>query len=66
MQKIYKSMYGQMVYVLISGLSLLFISNVLLTLFGFPPTNEPWIRVMGMLVLAFYYIGRWPGTATTM
>ena len=57
MRKIYKSMYGQMAYVIVAGLQLLFIPNMLLGLFGFAPTSEPWIRVLGMLVLvlAFYY-----------
>ena len=58
MQKTYISLYGQMAYVLISGLQLLFIPNILLALFGFPPTHEIWIRVMGLLVLIltiYYY-----------
>ncbi len=57
MQKPYISLYGQLAYVILAGLQLLFIPNTLLTLFGFPPTNEIWIRLMGMLVLAlsFYY-----------
>lgn len=57
MQKTYTSLYGQMAYVIISGLQLTFIPNTLLTLFGFQPTNELWIRVLGVLVLtlSFYY-----------
>ena len=57
MQKTYTSLYGQLAYVIISGLQLIFIPNTLLTLFGFAPTNEIWIRVMGLLVLtlSFYY-----------
>jgi hypothetical protein len=57
MQKPYLSLYGQMGYVVVSGLLLLFIPNVLLPLLGFAPTSEIWIRVMGMLVLvlSFYY-----------
>lgn len=37
---------------------LLFIPNVLLTIFGLPETNEVWIRVLGMVVafLAVYYM----------
>jgi hypothetical protein len=32
--------------------------NIVLRLFGFPETTEPWIRVMAMLLLflAYYYI----------
>lgn len=40
------------------GTVLVFIPNPLLGLFGMPPTNEVWIRVLGMVVLflAFYYV----------
>ena len=53
----YKSLLGQVIYVLISGLQLLFIPNFLLATFGLEPTSEIWIRILGMLVLAlsFYY-----------
>ena len=53
----YKSLLGQVAYVLISGIQLLFIPNFLLKTFGLEPTSEIWIRVLGMLVLAlsFYY-----------
>ena len=46
------------IYELVLGLVLLLIPNLLLPLFGFPPTDEPWIRVVGMieLILAYYYI----------
>lgn len=42
-------------YLLGLGLTLLLMPNVLLTLFGFPPTEEVWIRVVGMLVLVLAY-----------
>ena len=53
----YPSLLGQMVYVIVSGLQLLLVPNLLLGIFGFDPTSEIWIRVMGMLVLvlSFYY-----------
>ena len=53
----YKSLLGQIAYVVFSGLQLLFIPNFLLKTFGLEPTSEIWIRVLGMLVLAlsFYY-----------
>ena len=53
----YKSILGQFAYVIVSGTSLLFFPNFLLGLFGIESTNEIWIRVLGMLVLAlsFYY-----------
>jgi len=33
------------------GLGLLLVPNLLLGLFGFPPSREVWIRVVGLLVL---------------
>lgn len=63
MQKTYKSMYGQMIYVLLAGLQLLFIPNVLLGIVGLEPTTEIWIRIMGMLVLVlsiyYYYMAKY-------
>jgi hypothetical protein len=56
--KRYTSILGQMVYVIISGLQLLFVPNFLLGMFGIAPTSEIWIRVLGMLVLVlsiYYY-----------
>lgn len=46
------------VYLLILSALLLIAPNVLLSLFGVPPTTEGWIRVAGMLVgfLGFYYV----------
>ncbi len=57
MNKIYKSLYGQMVFVIIAGLQLLFIPNVFFAMFGIPTTSENWIRLMGLLVLilSIYY-----------
>ena len=53
----YTSMLGQFTYVLVSGISLVLFPNFLLKIFGFEPTQEIWIRVLGMLILAlsFYY-----------
>ena len=44
-------------YLLALGVVLLVAPNVLLQLFGLPPTSEVWIRVVGMLVafLGLYY-----------
>jgi len=46
------------VYLAVVGAVLLFVPNVLLGLLGFPPTNEVWIRVTGVLVLflAYYFV----------
>jgi hypothetical protein len=40
------------------GLALLLVPNLLLQVFGVSPTNEVWIRIIGMLVLclSFYYV----------
>lgn len=39
------------------GLVLLLVPNLILRVFGVPPTNEVWIRINGMflLFLSFYY-----------
>jgi hypothetical protein len=46
------------VYMAVLGIILVSVPNLLLGLFGFPATNEVWIRVVGMmaLILAFFYI----------
>lgn len=58
MSKAGKSILVFSVYMFALGLILLFIPNVLLSLFGIPDTNEVWIRVVGMLVLILggYYL----------
>jgi len=40
------------------GLVLLLIPNLILWVFGVPPTSEVWIRISGMFVLclSFYYV----------
>jgi Na+-driven multidrug efflux pump len=43
------------IYVGILGLLVLLFPNILLRLFGAPPTNEIWIRVNGMFVICFSY-----------
>jgi hypothetical protein len=57
MQKIYKSLYAQVAYVILSGVSLIFFPNFLLKILGFEPTQEIWIRILGLLVLilSIYY-----------
>ena len=46
------------VYLAAVGATLVLAPNLLLGLLGFPPTNEVWIRVAGVLVLilAYYFI----------
>lgn len=40
------------------GIAFLIFPNPVITLFGFEPTTEPWIRIMGyiLVALAYYYI----------
>jgi len=40
------------------GLVLLLVPNLVLQVFGVPPTHEVWIRINGMFVLclSFYYV----------
>ena len=46
------------IYLIFVGAGFLFIPNILLPLFKFPKTEEPWIRVVGVLVLiiALFYL----------
>ena len=46
------------IYLVAIGLGFLVAPNMPLGLFGFPATTEPWIRVVGLLllILAYYYI----------
>lgn len=53
-----KSVFAWGIYMLAMGTIFLLIPNVALPLFGFPPTNEIWIRVVAVLSIAlgYYYI----------
>lgn len=46
------------IYIVVIGAGFLLIPNNILPMFKLPKTNEPWIRVMGsvVIVLGFYYI----------
>jgi hypothetical protein len=46
------------IYLIFVGAGFLFTPNMLLPLFKMPKTDEPWIRVMAVLVLiiAFFYL----------
>jgi hypothetical protein len=52
-----KSVYFFGFYLYVLGVTLIFLPNLLLTTMGFPPTDELWIRVAGLLVvlIGFYY-----------
>lgn len=49
-------------YMMGMGLGLLFIQGLLLGLFGFPPTSEFWVRVLGLFAFCagtlYFYCGR--------
>ncbi len=53
-----KSLFVFGIYLCGLGLSLLLVPNLILQVFGVPPTHEVWIRINGMFVLclSFYYI----------
>ena len=44
-------------YVILTGITLLLVPNLLLSLFGFAATSEIWVRVVGAMaiVLGYYY-----------
>lgn len=50
-----KSIFVWGVYLLVIGTTLLLIPNLLLALFGFATTDEVWIRVLGVVVVALGY-----------
>ena len=58
MSKAARSLFAFAIYLIGIGLGFLILPNLVLRLFGFPETTEPWIRVMAMLLLflAYYYI----------
>lgn len=67
MSRAAKSLFVFGVYLCGLGLMLLLAPNLLLRLFGVPPTNEVWIRINGMLVLclSFYYVRASRGELTS-
>ena len=50
-----KSVFVFGLYELVLGTTLIIMPNTLLALFGFPCTNEVWIRVIGLLVCIFAF-----------
>ncbi len=57
MGKAARSVYIFSIYLMGMGALLTLIPNILLGIFSLPPTDEVWIRVVGMLafILGFYY-----------
>ena len=45
-------------YLFVVGPGFIFVPNLVLSLLGFPTTDEPWIRIIGLLVfvLGYYYV----------
>ncbi|NWF88330.1 MAG: hypothetical protein HXY50_02600 [Ignavibacteriaceae bacterium] len=58
MSKAAKSVLVFGIYLVLNGIGFLLMPNTMFGLLGLPPTNEPWIQVVGMLLLflAYYYI----------
>ena len=58
MTNVAKSVYYFGFYLLALGITLVFAPNMLLSMFGFEPTTEVWIRVLGTVVfnLGLYYV----------
>lgn len=50
-----KSILAWGIYLAVIGSLLLLIPNFMLALFGFPATDEIWIRVLGVIVVALGY-----------
>ena len=56
LSKNYLSLTVQSVYVVLTSLQLIFVPNMLLGMFGFEPTSEIWIKVLGLVVLSLYFL----------
>ncbi|HEX8131484.1 MAG TPA: hypothetical protein VF527_20470 [Pyrinomonadaceae bacterium] len=58
MSRAAKSLFVFGIYLCGLGLILLLVPNLILPVFGAPPTNEVWIRINGMflLCLSLYYV----------
>jgi hypothetical protein len=46
------SLVVQSIYVVLTGLQLIFVPNMMLNMFGFDATSEIWIKVLGVVVLS--------------
>lgn len=58
MNKAAKTLWYFGIYMIANGVSLLIAPNAMLSFFGFPPTDDVWIRILGLLmsVLGAYYM----------
>lgn len=57
MSKAARSVYVWGIYVVLTGLALVFIPNVIFGIVGLPETNEIWVRALGIIaiLLGYYY-----------
>lgn len=55
MNKAARSVFVFGIYLAVLGMGLVLVPNPLLTLFGFKPTTEVWIRIVGMLLIIIAY-----------
>jgi hypothetical protein len=56
-----KSIFYYSFYMMVMGLMLLLIPGLILSMFGFPPTTDIWIRILGLLSfcagMLYFYCG---------
>jgi hypothetical protein len=50
------SLIVQSIYVVLTGLQLIFVPNILLNMFGFDATSEIWIKVLGIVILPLAFV----------
>jgi hypothetical protein len=58
MNKVNKSVFIFGVYSLLMGIILLFVSKIILPIVGLPNSSDPWIRLLGFVLMcsSYYYI----------
>ncbi|MDP3557752.1 MAG: hypothetical protein Q8T03_10285 [Bacteroidota bacterium] len=58
MNRVNRSIFIFGLYSLLMGIVLLFVSNIILPIVGLPTSNEPWIRLLGFVLMcsSYYYI----------
>jgi hypothetical protein len=58
MSKSAVSLFAVGIFLILTGIGFFIIPNFVLSLLNIPPTNEVWIRILGMLVLfiGYYYV----------
>lgn len=66
MSKAAKTIFVFGIYMALTGIVLVISPNTLFGILGLPPTNEPWIRLLGffMIMVSYYYYRTARGEAT--